>query len=118
MPPAIRTRPSASSVAVLPARVVVIEPVGLNEPVAGSYSSAEAKNVYVDEYGFWSPPAIRTRPSASSVAVSALRAVAIEPVGLKEPVAGSYSSAEARTVDPSEPPAIRTRPSGSAVAVS
>jgi hypothetical protein len=39
-PPAIRTRPSASSVAVWDARPEAIEPVSLNVPVAGSRSSA------------------------------------------------------------------------------
>jgi hypothetical protein len=39
----IGTRPSTRSVAVAAARVLVIEPVGVNLPVDGSYSSAEAR---------------------------------------------------------------------------
>jgi len=46
------------------------------------------------------------------------RARAIDPVGLNLPVAGSYSSAEARLfLELSSPPAMRTRPSESLVAV-
>jgi hypothetical protein len=42
---------------------------------------------------------------------------AIDPVGLKVPVFGSYSSAEARSAgEPSAPPATNTRPSRSCVA--
>jgi hypothetical protein len=60
-------------VAVLQYRAVVIEPVGLKVPVAGSYSSAEASP---------EPPATSIRPSSSSVAVGAWRPTAIEPVRL------------------------------------
>ena len=57
-------------------------PVGLKVPLLGSYTSAEAR-VLVPPSTI--PPAIRTRPSASRVAVARLRAVAIEPVGLNAP---------------------------------
>jgi hypothetical protein len=56
----------------------------------GWYSSAEASWFEPPE-----PPAMRTRPSESSVAVCLLRAVSSGPVRLKVPVLGSYSSAEA-----------------------
>src|ERR1019366_4348709 len=92
--------------------------VGLNVPVFGSYSSAEAR------YGpGWTqfagpPPAIRMRPSASRVAGCRPRAVASEPVGLNVPVVGSNRLAEARGRSPaSKPAATRTRPSASRVAV-
>jgi len=65
-------------VAVCLSRAVTIEPVGLNQPVLGSYSSAEARGLDTSN-----PPAIRTRPSGSSVAVWTSREVFIEPVGLK-----------------------------------
>ena len=84
-----RTRPSASKVAVCPSRAVVIEPVGLNVPVLGSYSSAEARKTGDPVASESCPPAMRTRPSASSVAVCTSRAVVIEPVGPKLPVFGS-----------------------------
>jgi len=45
------------------------------------------------------------------------RAAVIDPVGLKVPAFGSYSSAEARNPWPLSPPAMRTRPSDSRVAV-
>ena len=59
---------------------------------------------------------MRTRPFDSTVAVAPYRPVCIEPVGLKVPGVGSYSSALApSTVAP--PPAIRTRPVESRLAV-
>ena len=90
-PPAKRTRPSESNVAVSDSRALAIEPVGLKVPVRGSYSSAE------DRIGAphspavsLTPPAMRTRPSESKVAVWNSRAVVIEPVWLKPGVgAGS-----------------------------
>ena len=98
-------------------RAVAIAPVGLNLPVEGSYRSAEA--VSSQPLGpHRQPPAMRTNPSRSRVAVCESRARAIDPVGLNLPVAGSYSSAEARLfLELSSPPAMRTRPSESLVAV-
>src|SRR6188508_3579993 len=72
-PPVNRTRPSRSSAAAVPPRTTVMSPVGVNVPVAGSYSSAAVPQ----------PPAKSTRPSASNVAVSPrgpLGSVDIEPV--------------------------------------
>src|ERR1035437_4933031 len=103
----MRTRPSASSVAVWPMRPAINEPVGLNLPVVGSYSSAEAKVVVL-----LLPPTKRTRPSASRVAVPKLPSMVASPVLLNLPVAGSYSSGEVAPF-----PTIRTRPSVSRVAV-
>src|SRR6476660_10085492 len=113
-----------------------IDPVRLNVPVTGSYTSAvlstlaadstsryEARVIPVPALGLAAvyPPAIRARPSANRVAVWNSRGVPIEPVGLKVPVAGSYSSADAQM--PSwpagpqlYPPVNRTRPSSSSVA--
>jgi hypothetical protein len=84
--------PFASKVAVCPARAPDIDPVGLNEPVVGSYSSADAREAFEPS----EPPAIKTLPLASKVAVCSNRALDIDPVKLNEPVAGSYSSADAR----------------------
>ena len=69
-------------------------PVELNLPVAGSYVSTEARYGAVNHPA--APPAMRTRPSASCVALWPERGVAIEPVAVNVPVFGSYSSAEAR----------------------
>ena len=91
-----------------------MDPVGLNEPLLGSYSSADARKFELTVPSL--PPVIRTLPLASKVAVCPTRAVDIDPVGLNEPVAGSYSSAEAKP-QPSRPPAIRTFPLASKVAV-
>ncbi len=54
-----------------------MEPVGLKVPVFGSYISAEAVAFPVTGI----PPAMRTRPSASSVAVWQERSVVIGPIG-------------------------------------
>ena len=79
-PPAMRTRPSFSSVAVWPYRGDRSRPVGMNLPIFGSYSSASLMGLLL-----YRPPATRTRPSASSVAVPMLRPFSIEPVGAKVP---------------------------------
>ena len=97
IPPATRTRPSESSVAVPPSRAATIGSVALKAPVFGSYSSAEATALKPASR----PPATRTRPSERSVAVPPSRAAVIEPVKLQAPLTGSYSSAEARTAEPS-----------------
>jgi hypothetical protein len=52
--------------------------------VDGSYNSADASTPVVPH-----PPAIRTLPLLSNVALWPLRGVAMLPVGLKLPVAGS-----------------------------
>ena len=101
-----------------------IGPVALNVPVAGSNSSADAGAV-AEPWASHDPPAMRTRPSSSSVAVVFSRAVVIRPVAENRPVAGSQSSALASipvghspvtgSRGPSGPiavpPTISTRPS-------
>ena len=97
------------------ARASASEPAGLNVPVAGSQTSAEART----SSPMRQPPTTRTRPSGRSVAVWSARASASEPAGPNVPVAGSQTSAEARAMlvaDP-QPPTTRTRPSGRGVAV-
>jgi len=108
--------PFASKVAVCAVRAVAKDPVEVNEPVPGSYNSADARRAS----GPPMPPVIRTLPVASKVAVCSYRGLDIEPVELNEPVPGSYSSADARTsglIPPSVPPVIRTLPVASKVAV-
>jgi hypothetical protein len=64
-------------------------PVALHVPVLGSYSSADA-SAFHDASSFESiPPATRTFPSGSSVAVWSLRATAMLPVERHVPTAGS-----------------------------
>jgi len=60
-PPTRSTCPSGSSAATWNTRWLVSAPVGLNVPVAGSYSSAEASELSSP------PPATSTLPLASSV---------------------------------------------------
>src|ERR1035437_1406075 len=105
LPPAIRTRPSSSRVAVAgPVRDAFISPMDWNLPVVGSRISADPP----------APPASRTRPSSSRVAVSPTRGADIDPIVVKASVFGSKISADARGFSamalPS-PPASRTRPS-------
>jgi hypothetical protein len=56
-----------------------MDPVELNEPVPGSYSSADARPQPPI------PPVIRTLPFASKVAVWQHRVLDIDPVELNEP---------------------------------
>lgn len=65
-PPVTNTRPLPSKVAVSPLRASVIDPVGLKVPVEGLYSSAEE----IRPPSMSEPPAMRTRPSGSSVEVA------------------------------------------------
>src|SRR5579872_7315427 len=93
---------------------LIILPVGLKSPVAGSYNSAVARPVKP-----FDPPAMRTFPLFNNVAVFPPRGVLIAPVAANVPVAGSYNSAVARGTEllPSLPPVMRTLPSFSNVAV-
>src|SRR6266849_3556672 len=79
-------------------------PVVVQLPVDGLYSSALASGP--------EPPATRTWPLASRVALGSYRAVCMLPVVVQLPVAGLYSSA---LVPP--PPTTSTWPLGSRVAV-
>jgi len=112
------------------ARGVAMVPAGTQACSAGSKSSAEGPAACAPVMGPpntgsgtvvpWSgtsPPATRTRPSASGVAVWPKRGIARGAVGIQAPVDGSKVSAEARNPSPSKPPAARTRPSCSRVAV-
>jgi hypothetical protein len=58
-----------------------MDPADLNEPVPGSYNSADAR----DAFELSTPPVIRTLPLASKVAVCAYRALSIDSVELNEP---------------------------------
>ena len=64
---------------------------GVKAPVLGSNMAAVSK-----ESEAFSPPAMRTRPSASRVAAWSSQKVVITPDAVNLPVAGSYSSPEAR----------------------
>src|SRR2546425_9607245 len=98
-PPATSTSPFGKRVAVCQARGWSMLPVGLHAPVRGSYSSADANDLN-DLSSFESmPPATRTFPSGSSVAVWSLRATLMLPVERHLPTAG--------------PPRVR-RPGGTA----
>ena len=97
-PPTRSTCPSGSSAATWKRRWLVIAPVGLNVPVAGSYSSAEAADadgggdapgLLAVTLKFSRPPATSTRPSLSSVAVWPNRATPRSPVAENAPEAGS-----------------------------
>ena len=114
-PPAMSTRPPGKRVPVPNRRGVIIGPVGVNVPVAGSYKSADVASAEMASY--FAHPATRTLPSGSRMATGSVRMALIVPVLAKVPVAGSYSSAEARPTWSSVPPPMtRTRPSGNRVA--
>src|SRR5450756_1874813 len=126
VPPATSTLPSGSSVAVWNMRGVTMLPVAVQDPLLGSYSSAEASALLLPVTLLLSvPPATRTLPSGSSVAVWNWRGVGMLPVAVQDPLFGSYSSAEASgglppPVSPpgtAVPPTTSTLPSGSSVAV-
>jgi hypothetical protein len=102
-PPATKTVPSASSVAVWSRRGARRLAVNVQPPVAGSYSSALACRPLREL-----PPTTSTRPSGRSVPVNEIRPTFMLPVGVQRFVAGSYSSAPALY---QPPPATRTRPS-------
>ena len=75
-PPAIKTFPLGRRLAVCPLyRVVLIPPVALNAPAAGSDNSAFAERVI--------PPAINTFPLFKRVAVCQYRVVPMAPVAVK-----------------------------------
>src|SRR5882757_6350276 len=116
------TRPSSSATAWCCQRASCIDPVAVQLPVAGSYSSAEERVSGASAERMRSPPATSTRPSGSSVAEWPYRSPVMPPVGDQPPVAGSYNSAEespplAYDCPSVTPPATSTRPSASTVAV-
>jgi hypothetical protein len=121
-PPAARTLPLGSGVAVCSVRAVQREPVAVHVAVLGSYTSAEDRALMPTPATLTVLPATRTLPLGSSVAVCPLRAVPREPVAVHVPVLGSYTSAEEVPTPPpptttTPPPATRTLPLGSSVAV-
>src|SRR6185295_14156982 len=90
-PPATSTRPSRRSVAVGEARQSTIAPVDVQDPVAGSYTSA-----IFDGLEPVVPPATSTVPSGRSTATCCPRASDIEAAAVHVPVTGSYNSADGR----------------------
>ncbi len=113
-PPVTSTLPEGNSVAVCLKRAVARGSVGLQVPVAGSYTSALARKPPWPVGSGPRPPVTSTLPEGNSVAVWLLRAVASAPVGLQVPVAGSYTSTLARGP---APPATSTLPERNSVAV-
>ena len=111
----MRILPSRSGVAVCAPRGVVREPTEVNAPEEGSKSWAEATGRPESSR----PPAIRTAPSASNVAVWPQTGVGITAeIDVYCPVDGSKISALAKAwPEPSLPPAMRTVPFASSVAV-
>src|SRR4051812_36270030 len=102
--PATKTRPSGSGAArVLSTGLALIDLVGENELVAGSKISALCREM-TGPPSLVKPPATSTRPSGSGAPAWHTRSTVIEPVGEKEPVAGSKISA-LRSSDGSLPPA-------------
>src|ERR1017187_3097451 len=88
-------------------------PVDVQRPVDGLYSSAVVPVTL-------SPPATRTSPFWSNVAVWPVRAYAMLPVKVHLPVAGLYNSALASgsfVPEAPHPPVTSTSPFGSSVAV-
>src|SRR5256885_1500941 len=112
------TFPFCKSVAVWCLRAVRRLPVGMNRPVAGSYTSAEVRAREPDEQvgpTQLPPPAISTFPFGSGVAVWSCRGAARFPDRARVPVAGLNTSAAPtefnlhEDTEPS-PPAISTLP--------
>ena len=95
-PPATSTRPLGSKTAVASKRGVLRLPVAVHRPVTGLYSSALAVAEFVRRV-VW-PPATRTIPLPSSVAVAFSRALFRLPVSVHPPNVGLYSSAVARAL--------------------
>jgi hypothetical protein len=86
-------------------------PVNIQVPLVGLYSSA------VGEALKGPPPATRTIPLGSKVAVCSWRAVLRLPVAVQLPLAGLYSSALAKVPLTPVPAATNTSPLGNKVAV-
>src|SRR5205823_6228303 len=105
-PPAISTRPSLRREAVAPARAAAIPLTGLQEPEAGSYSSAELSVLPSTE----SPPAANTAPSASATQECRERPADMGATAEKLP-SPPKTSAVGKTRDAFFPPVISTRPS-------
>src|SRR5215472_547116 len=110
-PPASRTEPSGSRAAVAPSRPTPSEfLVRLQLPVAGSYISEVVRAT--PSAPRLLPPATRTLPSGSNVAVGLSWKTFRDPVAVQRFVAGLYNSAAVV-----RPPAASTSPSCSRVTV-
>ena len=109
------TLPSRSGVAVCAPRAVAMKPTEVKVLEEGSKSWAEA----IGRPRSSRPPAIRTEPSARSVAVWPQTGVGTAAeIGVYCPVDGSKISASDKAwPEASLPPAIRTEPFASSVAV-
>src|SRR5438046_189726 len=91
-PPAIRTPPSGNGAAAAPARGMVIGLIAATLFVLGSKISAPFKKVSLLPPGpllVLTPPANRTRPSASGAPTVPSRKPDTEPIGLHTLVLGS-----------------------------
>src|SRR4051794_35289169 len=118
LPPATRTRPLGSSVAVCHARGWIMSPVLLHVPARGSYSSADASALVVDSSVESSPPATRTRPSGRSVAVCSMRATLMFAVVRQLPSAAEGEDADAAGVGAADAGGADDWLAGDGVAVS
>src|SRR5262249_41379354 len=114
-PPAAITLPLGSKVRVNARRSWLIEPVGVQFPVAGSKSSAVRVGAKFEV--LVAPPATRTFPFGSRTAAVSQRLSRIEPVKFHAPVEGSNNSALERKALFPKPPAARTFPLCNKVAV-
>jgi len=85
--------PEARGAATWYARAVAIEPTGAKLDVP-SNSSALSRHTSVGPGAQYEPPAIRTFPEGSSVAVCSARAADIEPVAVKVPMPSKSSALE------------------------
>src|SRR5262249_16942669 len=114
-PPATRTLPLASGVAVCRPREVDSAPVALQVPSTGSNSSAlDNANSSMKE----KPPTTSTFPPDNEVGLALFRKATIAPVGVQVRLRGSNISALVSVVKfPLMPPATSTFPSASSVAV-
>jgi len=93
-PPQIRTLPSGSRTALCTNRGVDIVPVTVNVPLTGSYSSALSRIVLPPaKVACVCPPAIRTLPSGSRVALCPDLDIVISPVAANEPEAWDLEGA-------------------------
>ena len=116
-PPATRTNPFGSNVAVWLPRGTLGLPVKLNVPLTGSYSSAVGMMIKLLDCGPI-PPTISTCSFGKRVAVWDCRPVVMEPVSVNWPVAGLKISAVALgafSLFSSRPPVMRIVPSANGV---
>src|SRR4030095_653069 len=87
VPPAMRTRPSSSSVAVWPTRVSRRCPASENDPVFGSNTTTESVGIPSTD-----PPAMSVRPSFNATAAAATRLSGVVPNEAHVPTACGSSA--------------------------